>query len=76
MPGLLTRNSYRYFQTAMAINNSGNKKLNSDFYTVTLHTWHNFEIKQWYNKVEKKVRQFISRFGNYKFDFSTILRPS
>ena len=52
---MVTRNSYRYFRTAMAINSDGDKKVDSDFSAITLHTWHSFEIKQWHEASDNKV---------------------
>ena len=52
---MVTRNSYKYFRTAMAINSNGDKKVDTDFYAITRHTWHSFEIKQWHDEDENRV---------------------
>ena len=39
----------------MAINSDGDKKVDSDFSAITLHTWHSFEIKQWHEESDNKV---------------------
>ena len=55
VPAVVTRNSYRYFRTSMAIGNSGDKKVDSDFSAITLHNWHSFEIKQWHDEDDNRV---------------------
>ena len=43
----------------MAINNDGDRKVDTDFYDLTLHNWHSFEMKQWHNKDTNKVHILI-----------------
>ena len=52
---MVTRNSYRYFRTAMAININGDMKVDTGFSAITRYTWHSFEIKQWFDKAENRV---------------------
>lgn len=61
---MVTRNSYKYYRTSMAINNQGDKKVDTDFSAITLHNWQTFEIKQWYEKSEKRVGLIGERLSN------------
>ena len=54
---MVTRNSYRYFRTSMAINSNGDKKVDTDFSAITRYTWHSFEIKQWHDEAENRVAE-------------------